>query len=70
MSVSGMGLPPGFQKPKAQEDILDVFQKALVFNGVDGTTGKYGLAPMSAEKLVARIEGRPFSEKHAERKAL
>ncbi|HNT73908.1 MAG TPA: hypothetical protein PKH77_02695 [Anaerolineae bacterium] len=45
------------------EDILiEEFQDDLVFNGVNGDTGTYGQAPMSAEKLARLIQGKPRPE--------
>lgn len=68
MGISNAGF--GFLEPQAPQEVVDVFKGDLVFNGVNGVTGQYGLAPMSAEELAARIEGRPFYAKHAERQAL
>lgn len=70
MGISNVGFPPGLLEPEAAPEIIEAFKGDLVFNGVNGVTGQYGLEPMSAEALVSRIEGRPYSEKHAERKAL
>ncbi|MBN2391534.1 MAG: hypothetical protein JXR84_12485 [Anaerolineae bacterium] len=69
MGISNAGFAD-FLEPQASQEIIDVFEGDLVFNGVNGVTGRYGLSPMSADELAARIEGRPFYEKHAERTML
>jgi hypothetical protein len=68
MGISNVGFD--FPEPQAEQEIIDVFQGDLVFNGVNGVTGQYGLKPMPVEELAARIEGRPAAEKYAEQRAL
>ncbi|HET91577.1 MAG TPA: hypothetical protein ENN99_12695 [Chloroflexi bacterium] len=48
-----------------EKEVIEAYQGDLVFNGINGATGEYGLPPMPAEKLARLIQGNPQAEDFA-----
>jgi len=51
-----------FEFAADEGNVIAEFQGDMVFNGVSGDTGTYGLAPMSVEKMARLIQGQPRPE--------
>jgi hypothetical protein len=60
-----MGLMPDFldtdmgdEEPK--EEIKQLYESDLVFNGVNAETGDYGLPPMPVEEFASKLQGKTY----------
>ena len=65
MGISDMG---GFFDTfdnEEEQPVIEAYQGDLVFNGVNGETGGYGVEPMPTEKMVRLIQGKPDPEDFA-----
>ncbi len=65
ISSSGMFFDSSPADGEEEGEVIEVYQGDLVFNGINGATGEYGLQPMPADKLARLIQGHPQPEDFA-----